>query len=66
MTLVAKSEGYSLGFTRMMNLSMKKRMNCFTKLYMEGFKEIPSNDAEFMARLEKMSEVEYKKFKANA
>ena len=66
MALVTKADGYSLGFTRMANLSLKKRSNCFVKLFFEGFTEIPANNTELMSRLEKMSEAEYKTFKANA
>ncbi len=54
---------YSLGFTRIMKLSRKQALNAFTKLFLEGFVEIPANNEELKKRLSTMTEKEFQIFK---
>ena len=62
--LFPKTEtNYSLGFTRMMKLSRKQLINSFTKLFLEGFVEIPANNEELKTRLAAMTAQEFKDFK---
>lgn len=62
--LFPKTEtNYSLGFTRMMKLSRKQSLNAFTKLFLEGFVEIPANNEELKIRLAAMTAQDFKDFK---
>ena len=54
---------YSIGFQRVLKLNKKQALSAFTALYLQGFKDIPSNNKELQNRLSAMSESEFEAFK---